>query len=65
LAGAQLITETLKFSCQLPATASEAYIVQWEEKLASVDEEFLTTSAMRDQGWTALSPKTGVFYAAM
>jgi hypothetical protein len=54
LSEAKLTTEILKTSHQLPdSTNYEAYIVQWEEKLASVDEEFLATPAMADQGWTS------------
>jgi hypothetical protein len=59
LSEAKLTTETLKTSHQLPDTANyETYIVQWEEKLASVDEEFLITSAMLDRGWTASLSET-------
>jgi hypothetical protein len=54
LTGAHLITEDFRASHQLPDNANyESYIAQWEEKLASVDAEFLSTSAMTDPGWTA------------
>jgi hypothetical protein len=59
LTEAHLTTEELKASHGLPATENyEAYIAQWEEKLASVDEEFLGTPAMADQGWAAPLSKT-------
>jgi hypothetical protein len=54
LTGAHLITEDFRASHDLPETANyEAYIAIWEEKLADVDEEFLGTSAMTNQGWAA------------
>jgi hypothetical protein len=54
LAGTQLITECLARTFQLPHTPNFlAYLGQWEEKLASVDVEFLDTPAMLDQGWAA------------
>jgi hypothetical protein len=62
LTGARLITECLVRTFQLPLTQNYlAYLDQWEEKLASVDTEFLDTPAMLDQGWaTSLADNRSV-----
>jgi hypothetical protein len=54
LTGVKLTTEEFSASQGMPETTNyETYIAQWEEKLASIDEEFLSASAMIDPGWAA------------
>jgi hypothetical protein len=56
LTGVRLTTEELVRSCGLPHTPNyQEYLRQVEEKLASVKEEFLASSAMLDMGWAASS----------
>jgi hypothetical protein len=54
LTGVKLTTEELVRSYGLPHTPSyQEYLLEVEEKLATVEEEFLTSSAMMDMGWAA------------
>jgi hypothetical protein len=58
LTGVRLTTEELVRSHDLPHSPRYIeYLLEVEEKLATVEEEFLASSAMMDMGWAAsLSP---------
>jgi hypothetical protein len=54
LTGVKLTTEELVRSYGLPLTPRyQEYLLEVEEKLAMVDEDFLASSAMLDMGWAA------------